>query len=250
MRLENKTALITGGTTGIGFATARHFLSEGATVIITGQDGERLAKAEYTLAEEFDRISSIRWQAEQLDSSTDVAAFVQNQSGLDIVFANAGVTWPAPFGEIDPEHMQKQLLVNVTAPMHLLQKLVPMMHQNGSIIMNTSCLDEMGMPGMGAYSASKAALRSLVRTLAAELKDQHIRVNSVAPGPVETPIYSKLGMPDEALEAMAAEMTQLIPIGRFAKPEEIAEAVTFLASDASSYMQAEEIKVDGGWTNI
>ena len=250
MRLKNKTALITGGTTGIGFATARKFLSEGATVIITGQDGERLAKAEQTLAEEFDRISSIRWQAEQLDSSTDVAAFVQNQSGLDIVFANAGVTWPAPFGEIDPEHMQKQLLVNVTAPMHLLQKLVPMMHQNGSIIMNTSCLDEMGMPGMGAYSASKAALRSLVRTLAAELKDQHIRVNSVAPGPVETPIYSKLGMPDEALEAMAAEMTQLIPIGRFAKPEEIAEAVTFLASDASSYMQAEEIKVDGGWTNI
>ena len=250
MRLKNKTALITGGTTGIGFATARKFLSEGATVIITGQDGERLAKAEQTLAKEFDRISSIRWQAEQLDSSTDVAAFVQNQSGLDIVFANAGVTWPAPFGEIDPEHMQKQLLVNVTAPMHLLQKLVPMMHQNGSIIMNTSCLDEMGMPGMGAYSASKAALRSLVRTLAAELKDQHIRVNSVAPGPVETPIYSKLGMPDEALEAMAAEMTQLIPIGRFAKPEEIAEAVTFLASDASSYMQAEEIKVDGGWTNI
>ena len=250
MRLKNKTALITGGTTGIGFATARKFLSEGATVIITGQDGERLAKAEQTLAKEFDRISSIRWQAEQLDSSTDVAAFVQNQSGLDIVFANAGVTWPAPFGEIDPEHMQKQLLVNVTAPMHLLQKLVPMMHQNGSIIMNTSCLDEMGMPGMGAYSASKAALRSLVRTLAAELEDKHIRVNSVAPGPVETPIYSKLGMPDEALEAMAAEMTQLIPIGRFAKPEEIAEAVTFLASDASSYMQAEEIKVDGGWTNI
>jgi NAD(P)-dependent dehydrogenase (short-subunit alcohol dehydrogenase family) len=145
---------------------------------------------------------------------------------------------------------QRPFMVNATAPLLLVQALVPLMHQGGSIILNTSCLDGLGVPGMAVYSASKAAARSMARTLSAELKGRGIRVNAVAPGPTETPIYGKLGLSEDELSGMAAGIVGQLPIGRFAKPGEIAGAVAFLASDASSYVLGAELVVDSGWSQL
>ena len=253
MQLKGKIALVTGATTGIGFAAARRFLEEGAEgVLITGQDEGRLesARAELT-AFGTGGVRAVRWRAEEAADGERVAEAVREGYGrLDVVFANAGVTWPAPFGQIDAGEAQRQLMVNVTGPLMLLQALVPLMGPGGSVVLTTSCLDVLGMPGMAVYAASKAALRSLARTLGAELKEQGIRINTVAPGPIETPIYSKLGMDEAALGEMAAATAAQVPLGRFGQPEEIAGVVTFLASDASSYLLGEEITVDGGWANL
>ncbi|MGF1513775.1 MAG: SDR family oxidoreductase [Elainellaceae cyanobacterium] len=253
MRLKDKTLLVTGATTGIGFAAAQHFLEEGATaVIITGQDEGRLIDAERALAARgLGKVTAIRWRAEDTEDSKALFDAVSGTHGhLDVVFANAGVTWPATFGQIDAIEAQRQFMVNVTGPLILLQTLAPLMRSGGSLILTTSCLDVLGMPGMAVYSASKAALRSLARTLSVELKERGVRVNSIAPGPVETPIYEKLGMSPEALKEMADGMRKIVPAGRFGTAEEIAGVAAFLASDASRYLMAEEINVDGGWANI
>ena len=253
MQLQGKIALVTGATTGIGRASAEQFLREGAeAVIVTGQDEERLRTAVDELsALGLGKVSGVLYRAEEASDAQAVAAKVRDLHGrLDIVFANAGVTWPAPFGQIDPIEAQRQFMVNTTAPLILAQALVPLMNRGGSIVFNTSCLDVLGMTGMAVYSASKAALRSLTRTLAYELRAQGIRVNAVAPGPTSTPIYSKLGMSDEQLGEMSEGMKQIVPAGRFGEPDEIAGAVTFLASDASRYMLGEQIYVDGGWANL
>ena len=167
-----------------------------------------------------------------------------------MVFANAGVTCPGPFGEITADAVADQFAVNFTGPLLTIEALAPLMPQGGSVIVTTSSLDRAGIPGMAVYSASKAALRSLVRTFAAELAERGIRVNSIAPGPIDTPIYAKLGMPDEQLQGMSEFILTKVPQGRFGKPEEIAGAVVFLASDASSYMLGEEITIDGGWNSL
>ncbi|WP_114391315.1 SDR family oxidoreductase [Notoacmeibacter marinus] len=253
MQLEGKIALVTGATTGIGNATARQFLNEGvAGLVITGQNEKRLAATKQELAGlGKGTVSAVRYRAEEIADSQAVADVLKREHGLlDVVFANAGVTWPAPFGQIDADEAQRQFLVNTTAPLILAQALTPLMGSGGSVIFNTSCLEVLGMSGMAVYSASKAALRSIVRTLAYELKAEGIRVNAVAPGPTETPIYSKLGMTDEQLGEMADGMKQIVPAGRFGTPDEIAGAVTFLASDASRYMLGEQIYVDGGWANL
>lgn len=253
MQLDDKSALITGATTGIGFATARRFLEEGAaSLVITGQDESRLEAARTELAAlGHGTVAAVRWRAEEPDDARNVLGAVQDlRAPLDIVFANAGVTWPAAFGQIDPVDAQRQLMVNVTGPLVLLQSVVPTMRDGGAIVLTTSCLDVLGMPGMAVYSASKAALRSLARTLSAELKERRIRVNTVAPGPVETPIYAKLGMDGAALDDMQASLAKTVPIGRFGRPDEISGAVAFLASDASSYLLGEEITVDGGWSSL
>ena len=253
MQLEGKVALITGATTGIGFAAAKTFLEEGVShLFITGQDEERLAKAAETLrAHATAKITPVRWRAEASDDAAAVADAVRSSGvRLDSVFANAGVTWPAPFGQIDREQAQQQFLVNTTAPLMLVQAIAPTMRDGGAIVLNTSCLDVLGMPGMAVYAATKAALRSFARTLSAELKGRGIRVNAVAPGPTETPVYGKLGMTEDDLNEMAKGIVEQVPVGRFAQPEEIASAVVYLASDASRYVVGEEINVDGGWSNL
>lgn len=250
MTLQGKIALVTGGTTGIGRAAAERLLRKGATVIITGKDGARLAQAERELLE-FGRASVVALDAEDAEGPARVAAHVRAAHGrLDIVFANAGVTWPAPLGQITAADAQRQFLVNATAPLLLVQALLPLMGSGGSVILNTSCLNELGMPGMAVYSASKAALRSLTRTLAAEVKDRGIRVNAISPGPTETPIYGKLGLTEDQLSGMAAGLVGQLPLGRFAKAEEMVGAVAFLASDDSRYMLGAELVVDGGWSQI
>ena len=253
MQLQNKIALVTGATTGIGRASAEQFLREGASaVVVTGQNEERLAAAREALAAlGLGRVDAVLYRAEEADDAEALASKVRDLHGrLDVVFANAGVTWPAELGSINASEAQRQFMVNTTAPLMLVQALVPLMPKGGSIVLNTSCLDVLGMTGMAVYSASKAALRSLARTLSYELKDKGIRVNAVAPGPTSTPIYSKLGMSEGALDEMAEGMKGIVPAGRFGEPDEIAGAVTFLASDASRYMMGEQIYVDGGWANL
>lgn len=247
-KLDGKTALITGGTSGIGFATARLFVEEGARVAITGQDKGRLYEAAGDLGEDV-----IPIQAE-MSSLPDIEAMVEEVresfGTLDVLFANAGVTWAAPFTEIDEESFDGQVAINVKGPFFTVQKAAAILNHGASVILTTSVLNEMGMPGMSVYSASKAAVRSLTRTFAAEMVGQEVRVNAVSPGPIDTPIYSKLGMEPEALQEMAGQLVGQIPMKRFGQSEEIASIALFLASDDSSFMHGEEITVDGGWSRL
>lgn len=252
MQLRDKIALVTGATTGIGRATAERFLAEGvAALIITGQDEGRLETARAELAASGAPVTAVLWRADHPEDGTALAERVRVDHGhLDILFANAGVTWPGPLGQIEAESAQAQFMVNVTGPLLLVQSLSPLLAEGASVIFTTSCLDVLGMPGMAVYSASKAALRSLARTLSVELGERGIRVNTVAPGPIETPIYSKLGMNEAQLGEMASGIVAKVPAGRFGHPDEIAGAVLFLASDASSYMRGAEMPVDGGWSSL
>lgn len=247
-RLAGKKALITGGTTGIGFATAKRFLEEGAQVAISGQNQERLQEALSKLGNnaigvlaDLSLVNNVQTMVEQVK---------RDFGSLDILVANAGITKPAPVNVVDEAHINEQFDINFKGVFFTLQKVLPILNNPASIVLNTSCLDEMGMSGMSIYSASKAAVRSLARSFSAELVGQGIRVNAVSPGPIETPIYSKLGMPAEAVQSMAEGLIGQIPMGRFGQADEVAKAVLFLASDDSSFMLGEEIVVDGGWSKI
>lgn len=247
-RLTGKTAVITGGTTGIGLATAALFVNEGAQVIITGQDQGRVEKAIERLGS---KAKGVRADQSALVDLDQLVNQVKEQFGsLDILFLNAGVTMPAATPDETESQFDTQVAINLKGPFFVMQKLAPLLHEGGSVIANTSCLDQMGMPGMAVYSATKAGLRSLVRTWATELLDRKIRVNAIAPGPVNTPIYSKLGFPSEAVQAMATDIQAKVPLGRFGNPDEIAKAVLFLASDDSSFVLGEELVVDGGWAAL
>lgn len=247
-RLQDKTALITGGTTGIGFATAKLFQQEGAKVVITGQNQERLEKAASELG---GGVLTVRADARSLSDTVHTIERVKESLGsIDILFANAGVTMPMEVMSVDEAHIDGQMNINFKSTFFTVQQALPVMRDRGSIVLTTSCLNEMGMPGMSIYAASKAAVRSLARTLSAELSDRQIRVNALSPGPIETPIYGKLGMSAEDLQQMKNQLTEKIPMGRFGQPEEIAKAVLFLASDDASFMLGEEIVVDGGWSEL
>ena len=235
-RLEGKTALITRGASGIGLASAKLFQYEGANVVITGQNEARLEQA---AAELGDGTKAIRANVTSLSDTVQMVEQV-----------NAGVTMPMPVMNVDDAHIDDQMAINFKGVFFTVQKALPIMRDGGSIILTTSCLNQMGMPGMSIYAASKAAVRSLARSLSAELGDRNIRVNAISPGPIETPIYSKLGMSEEQLGQMASDLQQRIPMSRFGQPEEIAKAALFLASDDSSYMLGEEIVIDGGWSGL
>jgi len=246
--LQNKKALITGGTTGIGFATAKAMIEEGADVIITGQNTERVNTAVADLGSKAFGLTAASQDAE---TPARVVKAVKDRFGsLDILFANAGVSWPAPLGQIDASAVVQQMTINLVGPLMMVQALRPLLSRGASVFFTTSNLDRMGMPGLAVYSASKAALRSLARTLAAELVGQGVRVNTIAPVPIETPILGKLGLSKEDLGGMKEDIRSAVPLGRFGKPEEIAAAAVFLASDASSYMLGEEITIDGGRCNL
>jgi NAD(P)-dependent dehydrogenase (short-subunit alcohol dehydrogenase family) len=248
VRLGGKKALITGGTTGIGFATAKRFVEEGAQVAISGQNQERLQAA---LSKLGDNAIGVLADLSLVNNVENMVDKIKRDFGsLDIVVANAGISKPAPVNVVDEAHINEQFDINFKGVFFTVQKALPILNNPASIVLNTSCLDEMGMPGMSIYSASKAAVRSLARSFSAELVGQGIRVNAVSPGPIETPIYSKLGMPTEAVQAMAAGLMEKIPMGRFGQADEVAKAILFLASDDSSFMLGEEIVVDGGWLKI
>jgi NAD(P)-dependent dehydrogenase (short-subunit alcohol dehydrogenase family) len=247
-RLDGKTALITGGTTGIGLETAKLFQTEGARIAFTGQNQERLNEAAQKLGSE---AYAIRANMQSLADIEAMALQVKEQlGGLDVLFVNAGITKSASLAEVDEAHIDEQMGINFKGAFFTIQKVVPFIRDQGSIVLTTSCLNQMGMPGMSIYAASKAALRSLAQTLSAELTERGIRINAVSPGPIETPAYSKLGLPQEALQQMAGQLVEKVPMRRFGQPEEIARAALFLASEDSSFMLGEELVVDGGWAEL
>lgn len=247
-RLEGKTALITGGTTGIGRATAELFIRHGARVAITGQDAQRVADAAAALGPQAIGVRADVGNAADMEA---LARRLKSEFGqLDIVFANAGIAKPRPLNEVDEAHIDEQLNVNVKGVLYTVQKMLPLLRRPASIVLTASTVAELGTAGMSVYAATKAAVRSLARSLSAELAPQGVRVNVVSPGPIETPIFGKLGLPDAAVQAWAGEITAKVPLGRFGQPDEVAKAVLFLASDDSSYMLGENILVDGGMATI
>jgi len=247
-RVEGKHAVVTGGTTGIGYSAAERLIAEGATVLITGQNAERVHDAAAKLG---NRASGLVVDQRKPADIAKLAETVRGQwGGIDILFLNAGVVVLGPTEGQTEEQFDDQMDTNVKGPFFTMQKLAPLLRQGGSVIVTTSVVDQKGVPGMAAYAASKAALRSFVRTWAAEFKDRGIRVNSVAPGPIETPIFGKLGLDEASLNGMAASMQTMVPLGRFGAPAEIAGAVAFLASSDASYMTGEEITVAGGMQAI
>jgi NAD(P)-dependent dehydrogenase (short-subunit alcohol dehydrogenase family) len=247
-KLTNKTALITGGNSGIGLATAQVFLQEGAQVLITGRDEKSLQTALQQLGGSVIALKSDITKASDLQQLFDTAK--QKLGKIDILFANAGVALFAPFEQTTEEIFDANIDINVKGSFYTIQKLLPLLNENASVILNTSIVGVKGFAGTSAYSASKAALRSLVRTLAAELVDKKIRVNAVSPGPIETPIYGRLGLPEDAVKQMAAGMQAANPMKRFGAAHEVAKTVLFFASADSSYITGAELAVDGGLTNL
>jgi len=247
-RLEGKTALITGGTTGIGRATAELFIQEGARVAITGQNAERVAEAAAALGH---GTIGLRADVASATDMAEVARRLQAEFGkLDVVFANAGIAKPRPLSDVDEAHIDEQINVNVKGVIFTVQKLLPLLNKPASIVLTASTVAEQGTAGMSVYAATKAAVRSLARTLSAELSPQGVRVNVVSPGPIETPIFGKLGLPEEAVKEWAGQIESKIPLARFGQPSEVAKAVLFLASDDSSYVLGENLLVDGGMATI
>jgi NAD(P)-dependent dehydrogenase (short-subunit alcohol dehydrogenase family) len=246
MRLANKSALIIGGTSGIGLQTAQLFLSEGAKLAVTGRDPGGLRAAIETLGNGvYGMEADLRDVASLRSLARDV---VRWSDGLDVLFVNAGVSRPGPLGAVDEAFFDAHLETNLRGPFFVVQELAPLLRRGASVIFTTSCLGLMGRPGMAVYAASKAALRSLVRTLGAELVERGIRVNAVAPGPVDSGIHAKMGLSEEALAAMLERTAQAVPMRRLGRTEEIAEAVLYLASDVSSFTTGHELVVDGGWS--
>ncbi len=247
-KLQNKVAVVTGGSTGIGFATAQRFVEEGAKVVITGRNEETLQAARQELGE---RVLALRSDASNIDDLDALFREVKTRFGrLDVLFLNAGVATFAAVDQQSPEAFRSLFDINVFGPFFAVQKALPLFTDGGSILFNTSALNTKGMAGAGAYSATKAALRSFVRTLTAELAPRGIRVNALSPGPVSTPIYGKTGMPQEQLQAFAAGIQQAIPLGRFGEPSELANAALFLASAEGSFVTGAELVADAGYAAV
>ena len=247
-RLNNKTAVITGGTTGIGFATAKQFIQEGAHVIITGRSEQRLIEAVEKLGK-----SAIAVQAD-VRSLSDLDVLVTKVSeefgSLDILFANAGVGQFSPLEQIDEKFYDNQFDINVKGVFFTVQKLAGLLKSGSSVILNASAVNAKGGAAGSIYFATKAAVRSFARSFAAELGSRQIRVNAISPGIVRTEFQDKMDLPKEVLEGFISTVKQAAPLQREGEVDEIAKAALFLASDESSYMTAADLVVDGGYMNV
>jgi NAD(P)-dependent dehydrogenase (short-subunit alcohol dehydrogenase family) len=243
-RLKGKRALITGGTTGIGLETARQFLVEGARVAITGRNPETLESARKELG-----TSTLIIPSDAGDSAAqkELAELLgQEFGGLDILFVNAGIAELRPVEQWDEAAFDRTFAMNVKGPYFLIKALLPVFGNPASIVLNASVNAHVGMPNTTVYGASKAALLSLARTLSGELIRRGIRVNAISPGPISTPLYSKLGLSDADLKNVAASIQSQVPAGRFGNPSEIAKAVVFLASDECAFTVGGDLLIDGG----
>jgi NAD(P)-dependent dehydrogenase (short-subunit alcohol dehydrogenase family) len=240
-RLEGKTAVITGGTEGIGLATAKLFVKEGAYVFITGRRQKELDEAVKAIG----CVSGVQGDIAQLADLDRLYETVSKLKGrIDIVFANAGVGEFVPFGAVTEEHFDKLFNINVRGTLFTVQKALPLLNDGGSIILNGSVASVKGTAAFGVYAASKAAIRSFVRTWTTDLKDRRIRSNVVSPGPIKTPLANRQS-PDAI-----ARIVSTVPMGRMGEPEEVAKVALFLASDDSSFVTGVELFVDGGRAQI
>src|SRR3989442_3316753 len=247
-KLEGKAALITGGNGGIGLATARQFVNEGAYVFITGRRDPELAAA----VEEIGRnVTGVQGDVSNLDDLDRLFAQIKKEKGkIDIVFANAGVARYAPLGTMTEDFFDSIFDINVKGVLFTIQKALPLLRDGGSIILNASIVGSKGFSSNSVYSATKAAVRSFARTWTTDLKDRRIRVNAISPGPINTPGLSELLASSETGEQRRKMISTTVPLGRFGRPEEIAKAVVFLASDDASYITGIELFVDGGFAQV
>jgi NAD(P)-dependent dehydrogenase (short-subunit alcohol dehydrogenase family) len=237
-KLQNKVAVVTGGNSGIGYASAKKLKADGATVIITGRSAEKVRSAAQELG-----VMGIVADVNDISAITHLADQVKAEFGkVDILFNNAGVFAPTPIGQVSEDIFDNQMGINFKGAVFTIEKFLPILNDGASVINLSSVVAYAGSPNMAVY----AALNSYTRTAARELAPRKIRVNSVNPGPVETPIFGKTGMPEEQLNGMAQAMQQSVPLKRMGQPEEIANLVAFLASDDASFITGGEYNIDGG----
>ncbi len=247
-RLTNKTAVITGGTTGIGFETAQQFIAQGARVIITGRNQDRLNEAAQALGE---NAIPVKADVKSLSDLDFLATQVRDIFGeLDILFVNAGIGYFTPIEQVDEAFYDNQFDINVKGVFFTIQKLLGFLKAGSSVILNASAVNQKGVAMGSLYFATKAAVRSFARSMAAELGPRKIRVNTISPGIVRTHFADKLDLPEDAFEGFIDYVVNIAPLGREGQASEIAQAVVFLASDESSYMTAADLVVDGGYMNV
>lgn len=247
-KLEGKIAVITGGSSGIGLSTARRFVEEGAYVFITGRRQSELDKAKALIGK---NVTTVQGDTANLTDLDDLYAIVKKEKGaIDIIVASAGFVEAMPLSAATPEHFDRTFNVNTRAVFFALQKALPLLKNDGAVVLVSSASHMKGAPAYAAYSASKAALRSLARSWAGELKDRGIRVNALSPGLTDTPIIETQFKTKEDAEMMKTEFPKMVPLGRIGRPEEMASAILFLASSDSSYCTGIDLVVDGGFSQI
>ena len=247
-KLEGKVAVITGGSSGIGLATAKRFVEEGAHVVIIGRREKELKEAAAFIGR---NVTTVAGDVSRLEDLDRLYVVVKEKHGhIDVLFANAGAGTVAPLEVGTEGHFDQTFDVNVKGMFFTVQKALPLFKDGGSIILNSSVSNVLGVPGFTAYAASKAAVRNFARGWTMELKDRKIRVNSMSPGPIETAALEKTGLTAEQAEQAAAQFASQVPLGRRGQPEEIAAAVLFLASDESSYITGVDLAVDGGMAQV
>jgi len=247
-KLEGRIALVTGGNSGIGLATAERFAAEGATVFVTGRRQAELDAAVRRIGHGAVGVQGDVANLKDLDRLYDVIR--QKAGRLDVLFANAGVGEFAAFGQVTEEHFDKVFGVNVKGLLFTVQKALPLLPDGAAVVLNASIVSIKALPAFGVYAATKAAVRSFARSWAVDLKDRKIRVNAVSPGPILTPAIDHLTGGQAGVDEFTASMSAAVPLGRVGQPDEIAKAVVFLASDDASYVNGVELFVDGGMAQI
>lgn len=247
-KLDGKVAVVTGATSGMGLDTAKLFLKQGAKVVLTGRSQEKLDAIAGDLEGDFYLVPA---EASSIaDSKSLVEKTVAKFGKIDVLFLNAGVFRLEPVGTLTKEIFDEVYNVNVRGPLFTVNEAADSLNEGASVIFNTSVTNVKGFPGMVAYASSKAALRSVTKTLAAELGSRKIRVNAISPGPINTPIYGKHNVDQESINQMAASFPSMVPLGRFGEGSEVANAALFLASDDASYITGAELPVDGGFAQV
>ncbi|MCP4522273.1 MAG: SDR family oxidoreductase [Cytophagales bacterium] len=241
-KLKGKVAVVTGGNSGIGYESAKELKSQGANVIITGRNSEKVESASSELG-----VKGLVADVANISAIDHLVKQVKQEYGkVDILFVNAGIFQPAPVGQISEEMFDHQIGINFKGAVFTTEKFLPILNDGASIINLSSVNAYTGMPNTAVYAASKAALNSYTRTAATELAPRKIRVNAVNPGPVSTPIFGKTGMEEEQLNGFAQAMQERVPLKRFGQPEDVAKLVAFLASDDASFITGSEYNIDGG----
>jgi len=248
-RFENKVVVVSGGNSGIGLASVKAFLNEGAKVVFSGRRQEALDQVASELSGDFKAV--LADQSKPADNKHLINEAVSAYGKIDVLFANAGVAQFAPADQISEAFFDNQFDINIKGPAFLVKEAIPNLKDGASIVFNTSIVHQKGFEGASVYSATKGALRAFARVLTTELAPRGIRVNSIAPGPIGTPIYEKMdGITEEQMQEMGAGFAQGVPLKRFGEPQEVAEGVLFLSSTEASYVNGIELEVDGGLSQI